>query len=46
MRCAAALKERWPAIEHVYLTPVAKARACRVVRSDGRAVDGKKSRTS
>ena len=33
MRCAAALRQRWPAVEYVYLTPVSKARPRRVVRS-------------
>ncbi len=31
--CSAALRKRWPAIEYVYLTPVAVARPRRVVRS-------------
>jgi len=44
MRCVAALKERWPAIEYVYLMPVPKARPRRVVRSGTPAVDGKKPR--
>ena len=33
MRSAAALRERWPSIEFVYLTPVARARPRRAVRS-------------
>ncbi|HYB15373.1 MAG TPA: cation diffusion facilitator family transporter [Streptosporangiaceae bacterium] len=39
-RCTAALTQRWPAIEYVYLTPVSKPRPRRVVR----AVDGKEPR--
>lgn len=38
MRSAAALRERWPAIEYVYLTPVSKARSRRYVRSKSRAI--------
>jgi divalent metal cation (Fe/Co/Zn/Cd) transporter len=33
MRSAAALRERWPSIEFVYLTPVHEARPRRAVRS-------------
>lgn len=39
-RCTAALKQRWPAIDYVYLTPVARARPRRL-RSDARGA-GKK----
>lgn len=40
MRAAAALRERWPSIEFVYLTPVPEARPRRAVRSGARAVSG------
>jgi divalent metal cation (Fe/Co/Zn/Cd) transporter len=33
MRCVAALRERWPRIEYVYLTPVGEARPRRAARS-------------
>ena len=33
MRSASALRERWPSIEYVYLTPVARARPRRTVRA-------------
>ena len=39
MRSAAALRERWPSIEYVYLTPVPRARPRRVMRST-RRIDG------
>ena len=38
IRSAAALRERWPAIEYVYLTPVSQARPRRTVRSKARDV--------
>jgi cation diffusion facilitator family transporter len=41
MRSAAALRERWPSIEYVYLTPVHQARPRRAERSSARAVGGK-----
>ena len=39
VRSAAALRERWPSIEYVYLTPVPRARPRRVMRST-RRIDG------
>jgi divalent metal cation (Fe/Co/Zn/Cd) transporter len=41
IRSAAALRERWPTIEYVYLTPVSQARPRRAVRSRARIVGGK-----
>ena len=38
---AAALRERWPSIEYVYLTPVSKARSRRYLRSKLRTVGDK-----
>jgi len=34
------LRERWPKIKYVYLTPVRKPRPTRAVRSGALAVDG------
>ena len=41
MRSAAALRERWPSIDYVYLTPVSKARPRRTARSRARPAGGK-----
>ena len=38
---AAALRERWPTIEYIYLTPVSQSRPRRAVRSSARTVGGK-----
>jgi cation diffusion facilitator family transporter len=38
MRAAAALRQRWPSIEYIYLTPVPHARPRRAKRSSARAV--------
>jgi cation diffusion facilitator family transporter len=40
MRSAAALRERWPSIDYVYLTPVAKPRSRRPARSMAVAAGG------
>jgi divalent metal cation (Fe/Co/Zn/Cd) transporter len=44
LRCVHALRERWPKIRYVYLTPVGKARPSRAERSGARAVDSTKPR--
>jgi cation diffusion facilitator family transporter len=41
MRSAAALRERWPSVKYVYLTPVPQARPRRAVRSRARTVGRK-----
>lgn len=41
IRSTAALRERWPAIEYVYLTPVSQARPRRAVRSRARILGSK-----
>jgi cation diffusion facilitator family transporter len=41
IRSAAALRERWPSIEYVYLTPVSQSRPRRAVRSSPRNGGGK-----
>jgi cation diffusion facilitator family transporter len=43
LHCVHLLRERWPKIKYVYLTPVGKARPTRAARSGALAVDGKKS---
>jgi divalent metal cation (Fe/Co/Zn/Cd) transporter len=40
LRCVHALRERWPKIRYVYLTPVGKPRPSRAARSGTRAADG------
>ena len=40
LRCVHALRERWPKILYVYLTPVGKPRPSRAARSGARAGDG------
>jgi cation diffusion facilitator family transporter len=40
MRATAALRDRWPSIDYVYLTPVPQARPRRAKRSSPRAVGG------
>jgi hypothetical protein len=44
LHCVHVLRERWPQIKYVYLTPVGKPRPTRAARSRGLAVDGKKPR--
>ena len=41
LRSSAALRERWPSIEYVYLTPVSQARPRRAIRSSARTVGAK-----
>jgi cation diffusion facilitator family transporter len=41
MRSAAALRERWPSVKYVYLTPVPTARPRRFVQPSSRAVGGR-----
>jgi cation diffusion facilitator family transporter len=42
LHCIHALRERWPKIRYVYLTPVGKPRPSRAARSGARVVDGTK----
>jgi len=42
--CVHVLRERWPPIKYVYLTPVGKARPTRAARSGAFRVDGKQPR--
>jgi cation diffusion facilitator family transporter len=42
LHCVHLLRERWPKIKYVYLTPVGKARPTRAARSGAVAGDGKK----
>jgi cation diffusion facilitator family transporter len=44
LHCIHVLRERWPKIRYVYLTPVAKPRPSRAARSGARAVDATKLR--
>ena len=44
LRCIHVLRERWPKIKYVYLTPVGKARPTRAARSGALGVDGKQPR--
>ena len=44
LHCVHVLRERWPKIKYVYLTPVAKPRPTRAVRSGALAVGGKQPR--
>ena len=39
-RCVAALRERWPMVDYVYLTPVPKARPRRAAKSGSPAAHG------
>ena len=41
MRSVTALRERWPSIHYVCLTPVPRARPRRAARSSARAIGGK-----
>ena len=43
LRSSAALRERWPSIEYVYLTPVSQARPRRFVRSTAHTARDQKS---
>jgi hypothetical protein len=42
LHCIHALRERWPKIRYVYLTPVGKPRPSRAARSGAHAIDGTK----
>jgi hypothetical protein len=44
LHCIHVLRQRWPKIKYVYLTPVAKARPTRAARSGALAADGKQRR--
>jgi len=44
LHCIHVLRERWPKITYVYLTPVAKARPTRAARSGALAVEAKQPR--
>jgi len=44
LHCVHVLRERWPKIKYVYLTPVGMARPTRAARSGALAVDGKQRR--
>ena len=44
LHCVHVLRERWPPIKYVYLTPVGQARPTRAARSGALAVDGKQPR--
>ena len=44
LHCIHVLRERWPKIKYVYLTPVGQARPTRASRSGALAVDGKRPR--
>jgi xanthosine utilization system XapX-like protein len=46
LHCVHVLRERWPKIKYVYLTPVGNARPTRAVGSGVLAVGGKKPRTA
>jgi divalent metal cation (Fe/Co/Zn/Cd) transporter len=41
LHCVHVLRERWPKIKYVYLTPVGKPRPTRAARSGALAADGK-----
>jgi cation diffusion facilitator family transporter len=44
LHCIHVLRERWPKIKYVYLTPVGKPRPTRAARSGALAADGKQPR--
>jgi cation diffusion facilitator family transporter len=44
LHCIHVLRERWPKIKYVYLTPVGKPRPTRAARSGALATDGKQPR--
>jgi cation diffusion facilitator family transporter len=46
LHCIHVLRERWPKIKYVYLTPVRKPRPTRAARSGALAADGRQPRSS